>query len=359
MTILYKKFTREFFEAAYLINEEQSGMRLDQFVQIYMSGFSREAIKEKIRDGHILIKGRPGKHRPNSKVYEKETVVLTIKKTTHEDEYWRGEKLEIDFDISMVYEDDNIFVISKPPYMSTHPTGKHLFNCATVVLEERTQRTVHSIHRLDRETSGILLLGKNPKAAQIHTQSFENELVKKCYFFIGQKSGELVSNNFKAEERLAPDSREGRNRVYINAFPKDSKEGKRAETKFKILYQEGPYVLGLAFPQTGRQHQIRVHAKTHGFPLIGDKLYLGSYEMFQRFKDLYADQSDFDLMQLSRHALHAMALNIPFEGTRKTFISSIPQDLKAWVIENLKVDLSQFEKNLFEEIKSYFNTLSK
>ena len=79
-------------------------------------------------------------------------------------------------------------VTNKPAYMSTHPTGRHLFHCATVYYEQKlNQSTVHSIHRLDRETSGVLLLAKNPTTANQLTVEFENNNVKKCYFFIAEK----------------------------------------------------------------------------------------------------------------------------------------------------------------------------
>ena len=119
-------------------------------------------------------------------------------------------------------------------------------------------------------------------------------------------------------------------RVCVNAYPQDSALGKEAETFFHIV-REGPdYVMGLAFPRTGRQHQIRVHARVNGFPLVGDKLYCGSYPMFQRFKDLKATAEDHSLMQIPRQALHAAALRLP---GFKSFSGPLPQDLGNWIPE--------------------------
>jgi RluA family pseudouridine synthase len=352
LTILYKKFLPQVFEAAYQVNEEQSGMRLDQFLLIYMKSFSREQVKKKIKDGDAKIEGRPHPHRPNAKVYEKEVVVFTIKNTEHEDEYWRGEKLELQTEADIIYENENLYVISKPPYMSTHPTGKHLFNCATVFLEHKSGKPTHSIHRLDRETSGVMLVGKNSKTSSYYGQCFEEELIKKCYFFIAISNEYYKGKSeFFAKERLDVGG-EGLRRVYINYHPENSTEGKRAHTEFEIVHTEGNYVLGLAYPQTGRQHQIRVHALAHGLPLLGDKLYLGSYKMFQRFKDLYATKEDHDLMQISRHALHAFALSIPWSDERKVFTSHIPHDLKTWIDQNLKITSEDLEKKLIERVTS-------
>jgi len=362
VTILYKKFTDTSFEVRYEVHSPHDGMRLDQYVQVFFPSFSRQHIKEKIKEGDIIIKDRPGKHKPNTKVYDKEQVTIFVYKTSHEDEWWKGEKLQLE-GLHIEYEDDELYAITKPPYMSTHPTGKHLFNCATVHLEAKHMKTVHSIHRLDRETSGILLLAKSPKAAQTYTQCFENNQVSKCYFFIAvEKEGAIQENEFCARQRLDTGG-EGLKRVIIGHHPEKSNIGKTAQTNFKVLYKEEvkglKYVLGLAFPVTGRQHQIRVHALAHGFPLLGDKIYYGSYAMFQSFKDNYATLEDHDFLQLTRHALHATAINIPFKDSRKTFYSGLPKDLLNWVRSELMIKEKELQKLVKDSIDDYFKTSSK
>ncbi len=353
MTLLEKSFSRNKYYAKYLVDEEHEGMRLDQFIQIYLASFSRQAVKEKIKNGDVIIEGRNAPHRPSVKIHHKEIITLITKRTVHEDEYWHGEIIELDEVPKIIFEDDDLLVIDKPPFMSTHPTGKHLFNCATVYFESIYKKTVHSIHRLDRETSGVLLLGKNPTAAQILTAHFENDRVKKCYFFIAEidDSKYQGSSEFTANERMGS-TEEGLKRVYINHFPEDSKHGKHACTFFKILHNENGYILGLAFPRTGRQHQIRVHAMIHGLPLIGDKLYLGSFEMFQRFKDNLASDGDHSKMQLPRHALNAMALKIPYQGKDRIFEGKLPDDLKKWIDQKLTISADKIEKIAWKEIEA-------
>jgi RluA family pseudouridine synthase len=333
-------------------------MRLDQYLQTYLASWSREQVKKKISTGDIVIKDRPGKHRASSKIYHRDIITLVTHKTEHEDEYWRGELLELELTPEVVFEDDNLIIISKPPYMSTHPTGKHLFNCATVFFESIHKKTVHSIHRLDRETSGILMLAKNPKAAQEMTKNFEDDLVRKCYFFIAEDKGWHKEESFECEYRLGP-KEGGLKRIYINHFDKEDTQGKSARTLFQVVHKEKGYVIGLAFPITGRQHQIRVHAMINGLPLVGDKLYLGNFEMFQRFKDNIATSEDHDLMDLNRHALHAIALQTRYLGKEKVFSSHIPTDLKKWITRNLKVDLVDIEKKLDFFISNYFNKETK
>ena len=355
MGIVRKKFGNQEFEAVYKVEETEHNMRLDQFLQLYLKSFSRESVKEKIKMGDIEIIGRPGKHRPNSKVHFGDQVLMKIKRTVHEDEYWRGKKLDLIETPDIVFEDDDLIVISKPPYMAAHPTGKHLFNCATVYFEKIHNKTIHSIHRLDRETSGIMLLGKNPKASNAVTELFEKNQVRKCYFFIAINKGFNNENYFEANERLGT-LETGLKRVYINNFPESSSDGKSAKTNFSILHKSDDYVLGLAFPKTGRQHQIRVHAMINKLPLLGDKLYLGSFEMFQRFKDNIALEDDHNLMQIPRHALHAIAINLDYKKKTTTFKTEIPTDLKKWLMDNLELDLTNLNQKIEREIEIYFKT---
>ncbi len=356
MAILNRVFTKTKYTVTYYVEETQAGMRLDQFLQIYLESWSRQDVKKKIKDGDVEIVNRPGRPRPSTALHYRENIVLNVHKTTQEDEFWNGEKLELQEEPEIIFEDEDLLVISKPAFMSTHPTGKHLFYCATVYYEEIHKRTIHSIHRLDRETSGVLLLAKNPKTSNTMTEEFLQDKVKKCYFFMAKKNDEYDGSiEFESNERLGA-KEGGLKRVYINHYPENSTEGKRAHTKFRILHEEGDYVLGLAFPQTGRQHQIRVHALVRGLPLVGDKLYLGSFKMFQRFKDQLASPEEYEKMELPRHALHAISLNVNYQGERRVFTSHIPEDFKDWISKKLKKNINELEEQLAEQINHYFSS---
>ena len=359
MSVVKKKFGSNLYEVTWLVEKKHHGLRLDQFVQIYLPGFSREQIKKKISNNEIQISPRPVKARPKTKVALGDKISLQIHNTTHEDEWWNGEKIDLDTTPAIIHEDDQLIAVSKPPYMSVHPTGKHLFNCVTVYFENVLKQNVYSIHRLDRETSGILLLAKDAQTAATLTHFFETNQVKKCYFFISmvnqQYNGE---REFLVQDRIAPSERFGLKRVFMKLFPGDSSDGKAASTHFKILEHCGRYALGLAFPLTGRQHQIRIHAMGRGLPLLGDKLYCGSFEIFQRFKDNQATPEDHRAMKIPRHALHALAINFPYpEG--KTFCCSLPVDLREWLLANVKTDLKKLQSRLEEEAFAHFNTVDK
>lgn len=354
MSVIDKTFSPEEFRAIYFVEPSCDGMRLDQFVAQYLPSWSRQMIKKKIKEGEITILDRPGIPRPSTTVHWKNKIKASFPRAHQEEEYWNGQKIAVDHTPEIITEDKDMIIIGKPPYMAAHPTGKHLYNCATVYFEQRDGHLIHSVHRLDRETSGILVLAKNPNAANTLSKLFENDLVRKCYFFIAVKSDLYRGEKeFVVNQRLGTTDT-GIRRVYIHHYDENSSEGRPAQTFFKVLYDNGKTLLGLAFPVTGRQHQIRVHALFKGIPLLGDKLYLGSFEMFQRFKDQLAGPEDHQLMQIPRHALHAIGLSFFYNGELRIFHSHIPQDLKEWMSKNVDINISEFEKNIFNEIDLYF-----
>ena len=360
MTVLKKTFGSDLYEVTWLVEKKHHGLRLDQFVQIYMPSFSREQIKKKIALNEIHLSGRPVNVRPKTRVHSGDNISLQIQNTTHEEEWWNGKKLDVNVAPETIYEDEGLIAISKPPYMSVHPTGKHLFNCVTVYFKNLRNQIVYSIHRLDRETSGILLLAKNAPTAATLTHCFETGQIKKCYFFISVVGKDYNGEReFHTHYRIASAERFGLRRVLMNLFPSDSSEGKEATTHFKILQQRNGYALGLAFPLTGRQHQIRVHAMGQGLPLLGDKLYCGSFEMFQRFKDGKATSEDHQIMEIPRHALHALAINFPYPKERKTLISPLSGDLQEWLKKHFSIDLADLERQFKREIANYFSTVDK
>lgn len=351
-----KSFTTELFEAIYPVALEQDGMRLDQFVQLYMPSFSRQRVKFKIKQGEVEISGRTPPHRPSAKVYFGEKIRIFTPKGDLEDEYWYGEKVELELVPQIIFEDDNIVAIAKPPYMATHPTGRHLFNCATVFLENKYGHTIHSIHRIDRETSGVLLLGKTPEASSKASTLFELDQVHKCYFFMSKLNDEKIEFPLTAYERLGTRD-DYIPRLFNHCFPENSHLGKHAETTFKHLHTESGYLLGLAFPKTGRQHQIRSHAAFHGFPLVGDKLYNGDPKIFMRFKDGIATDDDHEIMELPRHALHATALKLsyPSENNPSIFRAKIPKDFISWMHEKkFSISIEALEKKMDEIIFESF-----
>lgn len=355
MSEIEKSFSTEKYVVTHPVREEQDGWRLDQFVQKCMPTLSREYLKKKIEKGEVEISGRKPPHKPSVKVHYGERVTIT----THndgviEDEYWYGKVVPKEEKPTIVYEDDDLLVINKPPFMITHPAGKNLFYCATVFYGAIYKRTIHSIHRIDKETSGLLMLGKNPKVSQKVAQLFEDDLVRKCYFFIAHKRSGATSFPFDAKERM--DREEDKvPRGFMYHYPENSEMGKESETHFELLMEKDDFVLALAFPVTGRQHQIRVHAACHGYPLLGDKLYNGDPGVFMRFKDNLATDEDHEKMQIPRHALHAVCLKLTYPAKdMRHFIAPLPKDLSDWIESNLKLSHEEVEKLISDYLIKHF-----
>ncbi len=312
--------------------EHEHQLRLDQFLAFHFKTTSRQKIKEKIKKSEVIIKGRTPPHRPSTKVHFQDEVTVT----TH--------NLEQDeTQLEVIHEDQDILIVNKPPQMIVHPTGKHLFNCVTSILEKQRGHPIHSIHRIDQETSGLLILGKNPQGSTHYSLIFENRNIKKCYFFIAHKYKKL---NFplKADQNLAADQ-ELRKRLFVRAYP-NGKTGKTALTEFHCLMENEKFLAGLAFPHTGRQHQIRAHAYHHGFPLVGDKIYRHDQSLFDRYKSNQLTNQDHQELILNRHALHAYALySNDFKTHSKYFLAPLTEDLQSFVEKEFQMI------NLNEKIK--------
>jgi RluA family pseudouridine synthase len=351
MSEIEKSFSTEKYVVTYPVQLEQDGCRLDQFVQKCMPTLSREFLKKKIEKGEVEISGRKPPHKPSVKVHYGERVTIT----THndgmiEEEFWHGEVVPKNEKPTIIFEDHELLVINKPPYMITHPAGKNLFYCATVFFETIYKKTIHSIHRLDRETTGILLLGKNPRVSQRVASLFENDLVRKCYFFIAHINEGATAFPFTARERM--DREEDKiPRGMMCWYPENSSKGKESETHFELLLERNQFVLGLAFPTTGRQHQIRVHAACHGYPLLGDKLYNGDPGVFMRFKDHAATLEDHEKMQIPRQALHAVAIRLTYPTQEMNhFIAPLPKDLSDWIDETLGMKHEEIDELIKKKV---------
>jgi RluA family pseudouridine synthase len=357
MSEVEKSFSTEKYVVTHPVQPEQDGWRLDQFVMKCMPTLSREFLKKKIERGEVEISGRKPPHKPSVKVHHGERITITtFNDGMIEEEFWYGEPVAKDQKPGIVFEDSDLLVINKPPYMITHPAGRNLFYCATVFFETIYKKTIHSIHRLDRETSGLLLLGKNPKVSQKVAQLFEEDKVRKCYFFIAHKKPGATPFPFTAHDRM--DREEGKiPRGIMAYYPEDSLLGKESQTHFELLLEKDDYVLALAFPLTGRQHQIRVHASCHGYPLLGDKLYNGDPNVFIRFKDHVATQEDHELMQIPRQALHAVGLKLtyPDPKTQVHFIAPLPQDLVNWIESKLGLKDAEVEALIKTQVDHFLD----
>lgn len=209
-----------------------------------------------------------------------------------------------------IFQDENALVLDKPAGVSVHPRDGDAVE-KTIVdeirdrVEDSDQFRPGIVHRLDKDTSGIIIVAKNPKAKAFLQAQFKDRKVQKTYIA-------LVHGHPEQDEAIIdlPIGRHSRNPMKRAVVG----NGKEAITRYKVTKKFKDYALIEAYPKTGRTHQIRVHLAHLGHPIVGDSVY---------------GKSD---SRLKRQFLHAHKLEITLpNGTRKTFTSPLPPDLKTFL----------------------------
>lgn len=248
----------------YELTAEASGQRLDKYLAEEMADLSRSRIKELVQAGEVLVNGK--KSKVSYKVQKGDLIQVTV--LPLEPLALKAENIPLD----IVYEDEDVIVVNKPQGMVVHPAAGHPSHTLVNALLYHTRDLADSpegfrpgiVHRIDKDTSGLLMVAKNAAARESLEKQLAAKSNKRQYLAI-------VHGNF-AEEEGTIDAPIGRN-------PKDRKQmavvekGKSAVTHFRVLEQYQGYSLVECQLETGRTHQIRVHMAYIGHPLAGDPLY--------------------------------------------------------------------------------------
>lgn len=219
--------------------------------------------------------------------------------------------LPVDIPLDIIYEDDNLLAVNKPPFMPTHPSHNHyddtLANGVSYLFKSREIPFVfRPIGRLDRNTSGIVILAKNLPSAGHFTRERQNNTLCKSYIAIlcGEIDGER--GTIDAPIRRMQES------IITRTVCDAADEGAAdAKTEWELLYRGHNISVVRAYPKTGRTHQLRVHFSYIGHPILGD--------------DLYGEKSE----HIDRHALHAYSLSfpLPMSFEEKHLYADIPEDM--------------------------------
>lgn len=229
-------------------------------------------------------------------------------------------------DFGILYQDDSVLVIDKPAGLPMHTTAKFWRNTLTALLRERyPDEQMEMAHRIDRETSGVLLIARGRQVASFLTRAFARRAVDKTYLA-------LVKGQPPDQGRIDRPLKlmDTKSRVMMGV----ADDGLPAVTTFQVLRRFADHALCAAHPETGRQHQIRVHFQSLGHPIVGDKLYGASEELFMRACDQGVTPELLELFDgLPRHALHAHRLTFPHptRGEPVTVESPLPADLTAYM----------------------------
>jgi 23S rRNA pseudouridine1911/1915/1917 synthase len=231
------------------------------------------------------------------------------------------------FDV--LYEDASVLVIDKPAGLPMHTTAKFWRNTLVALLRERyPQEQMEIAHRIDRETSGVLLVARSRAVASFLTRAFARRAVEKTYLA-------LVKGQPPDDGRIDLPLRllDTKSRVMMGPA-KVGERGLPAVTRYRVIRRLPGHALCEARPLTGRQHQIRVHLACIGHPIVGDKLYGASEALFMRAcEEPLTPELLACFDGLPRHALHAHRLTFPHPVGRHavTIESSLPADLVAYI----------------------------
>jgi 23S rRNA pseudouridine1911/1915/1917 synthase len=303
-------------EHSFVVENECHGWRLDRFLMKRMRRLSRTRIQRVIR-GDLAVNGRR-ETRP-ARAVRAGDVVTFRRPAPVEPEVPRA--------IDVLRADPEFYAIEKPAGLPIHPTARYHYATLTAVLRERfPDEKLEVCHRLDRETSGVLLVARTRDAGPRLKRAFARRRVDKRYLAIVH--GELDGERY-IDQPLGLAG--GRVRVKMAVRPvEDGGLPARTLVVPRRIYKG--YTLVEARPETGRQHQIRAHLEAIGFPIVGDKLYPDE-ERFMEWADGGLSDELLAELRLPRHALHAASLSFPHPSTGETVRvdSPLPPDLAAFL----------------------------
>jgi len=305
------------------VGRRSVGQRLDQFLSSCSDGLlstiSRGMFQKLIRSGHVLVDDRPQKTGYRLRLHEKIVVCVPPPEPVN----LVPEKIDLD----ILYEDDDLIVISKQPDLVVHPACGHntgtlvhglLFHCRDLSGINGEIRP-GIVHRLDKDTSGVMVAAKNDVAHRALAEQFKEKQISKTYQAL--LDGVLTPSTGSLETLI------GRNPVHRQKMAVLERGGKDAVTGWQTLKRfKGPFTLAEIQLKTGRTHQIRVHMAHLGTPVAGDHVYGRKNVLYQK-------------LGITRQLLHAwrLAFYHPSTGERLTFTAPLLADM-AGAINRLEVD---------------------
>lgn len=320
----------ELFEHYRFIADKGQGMiRVDKYLAMHIVGVSRNRIQQAAEADCILVNNTPVKS--NYRIKPLDVISVVMNRPPRE--------LEIipeDIPLDVVYEDEDLMVINKPPGLVVHPGFGNYQGTMVNAIAYRLKDTpeydskdprLGIVHRIDKDTSGLILVAKNAYAKTHLSAQFFNKTTKRQY--IALVWGNISDDEGRIEANIG---RSLKNRMLMTVFP-EADYGKHAVTHYKVLERLGYVTLIQCQLETGRTHQIRVHMKHIGYTLFNDERYGGNEILkgtnFAKYKQFV--QNCFNICP--RQALHAQTLGFvhPRTGQELMFEAPLPDDMSQLV----------------------------
>ncbi|MBO6566819.1 MAG: 23S rRNA pseudouridine(1911/1915/1917) synthase RluD [Pseudomonadales bacterium] len=295
----------------FVIPREYALQRLDQAVAALLPQYSRARLQLWIKEGGLTLDGKSVK--PRDKVFGGESVVISVEEASDSD-------AAEDIPLEVIFEDEHILVITKPPGLVVHPGAGNPSGTLLNALLNHAPELGHIpragiVHRLDKDTSGLMVIAKTLEAQNGLVQDLQERVVSRVYEAIVY--GVMTPIDGTVEGAI------GRHPVHRKKMA-IRPEGKEARTHYRALQHFEEHTLVECRLDTGRTHQIRVHMQSLGFPLVGDPTYGGHYRR-PKSGDVWLEQA---LKEFDRQALHAkkLSLNHPASGKKMSWQAEPPED---------------------------------
>lgn len=348
MTLLEDDEEQQLYEHfRIVVDKGQEPLRVDKYMFERLKHSSRNRIQKAADAGFVHVNDQPVKS--NYKVRPLDVITLMLDAPQH-DHAIEAEDIPLD----IVYEDADLMVVNKAPGMVVHPGAGNfhgtLINAVAWHLKDLSSfdandPAVGLVHRIDKDTSGLLVIAKTPLAKTKLGLQFFNKTTHRSY-------NALVWGNFNEEEGRIEGNigRDPRDRLRMNVFPPDSEIGKSAVTHYRILERFGYVTLVECVLETGRTHQIRAHMKHIGHPLFGDERYGGTEILRGQRSSTYKAFIQNCFKVCNRQALHAKTLGFvhPTTGQQMDFTSDLPYDMRQ-LIDKWSIYVHGTNNDTFEE----------
>lgn len=323
------------------VDKKQAPLRIDKYVISHSVISSRSKIQEAAKAGVLLVNGKPVKS--NYKVRPFDKITLEYPKSKHS-----ADLTPENIPLNIVYEDEDLLVVNKPSGLVVHPgvgnTNGTLVNALLYHIQDlpgESQERAGLVHRIDKNTSGLLVVAKTDEAMTHLAKQFFNRTINRRY-------QALVWGDFDEEEGSVEGhiGRDARNSKNYTVYPRGD-YGKHAKTHYKVIERFAYTTLVECKLETGRTHQIRVHMKHIGHTLFNDEKYGGDRilkgTIYSKYKQFV--QNAFDLCP--RQALHAKSLGFihPTTGEEMFFESNLPEDMDLLIQKWRNYAQAIFSKN--------------
>ena len=331
----------------FVVDKGQLPLRVDKFMFEKLQHSSRNRIQKAADAGFVHVNDRSVKS--NYKVRPDDVITLMLDRPRH-DNTIEAEDIPLD----IVYEDTELMVINKPAGLVVHPGAGNfhgtLINAIAWHLRnmpsfDPNDPEVGLVHRIDKDTSGLLVIAKTPDAKTKLGLQFFNKTTHRSY-------NALVWCNFTEDEgRLEGNiARDPKDRLRMTVYSPESGIGKPAVTHYKVIERFGYVTLVECILETGRTHQIRAHMKNAGHPLFGDERYGGTEMLRGNRSTTYRAFIQNCFKTCHRQALHARTLGFIHPGTGKQmdFTSDLPQDMML-LLDKWRVYMNGTTNDTFEE----------